>query len=275
MAQRPRRYEPTWPTGRENSPSRLPADGPASAAATGSASPAAEGPSSDSLPGPATARRPMSANGGSAPGTTIGCTTCTMEEVGKEVKATPGTRKDRCEEEDGGGAETSHFHPISIPIPNIKGPARRVFGVFFGTTERDLNGDRRASRRLPAYFRPRAGTRSVTWVGIEPGTSRSRAERATDCATRPRVFFSYQCQKTYMSPSGSRQEPARDLTAARPNCKSRSAPYHTPHGSRRATDRAPDGSLTETGRKIRRTLGVMTPVGVYAEDMPNGRRFKN
>ncbi|KAI8489507.1 hypothetical protein Bbelb_326740 [Branchiostoma belcheri] len=69
-------------------------------------------------------------------------------------------------------------------------------------------------------------------------------------------------------------EPARDLTAARPNCKSRSAPYHTPHGSRRATDRAPDGSLTETGRKIRRTLGVMTPAGVYAEDMPNGRRFK-
>ncbi|KAI8494170.1 hypothetical protein Bbelb_279300, partial [Branchiostoma belcheri] len=77
------------------------------------------------------------------------------------------------------------------------------------------------------------------------------------------LFFSYQCQKTYM-----------DLTAARPNCKSRSAPYHTPHGSRRATDRAPDGSLTETGRKIRRTLGVMTPAGVYAEDMPNGRRFK-
>ncbi|KAI8495332.1 peptide receptor 1 [Branchiostoma belcheri] len=81
-------------------------------------------------------------------------------------------------------------------------------------------------------------------------------------------------QKHERSPSGSRQEPARDLTAARPNCKSRSAPYHTPHGSRRATDRAPDGSLTETGRKIRRTLGVMTPTGVYAEDMPNGRRFK-
>ncbi|KAI8517682.1 hypothetical protein Bbelb_036990 [Branchiostoma belcheri] len=91
------------------------------------------------------------------------------------------------------------------------------------------------------------------------------------------------------------KEPARDLTAARPNCKSRSAPYHTPHGSRRATDRAPDGSLTETGRKtadrstsrprqgavkehsivtltVRRTLGVMTPAGVYAEDMPNGRQ---
>ncbi|KAI8487737.1 hypothetical protein Bbelb_344750 [Branchiostoma belcheri] len=81
-------------------------------------------------------------------------------------------------------------------------------------------------------------------------------------------------QKHERSPSGSRQEPARDLTAARPNCKSRSAPYHTPHGSRRATDRAPDGSLTETGRKIRRTLGVMAPAGVYAEDMPNGRRFK-
>ncbi|KAI8495373.1 hypothetical protein Bbelb_268280 [Branchiostoma belcheri] len=71
------------------------------------------------------------------------------------------------------------------------------------------------------------------------------------------------------------EEPARDLTAARPNCKSRSTPYHTPHGSRRATDRAPDGSLTETGRKIRRTLGVMTPAGVYTEDMPNGRRFKS
>ncbi|KAI8480737.1 hypothetical protein Bbelb_415300 [Branchiostoma belcheri] len=82
-------------------------------------------------------------------------------------------------------------------------------------------------------------------------------------------------QKHEKSPSGSRQEPARDLTAARPNCKSRSAPYHTPHGSRRATDRAPDGSLTETGRKIRRTLGVMTPAGVYTEDMPNGRRFKS
>ncbi|KAI8495101.1 hypothetical protein Bbelb_270870 [Branchiostoma belcheri] len=97
--------------------------------------------------------------------------------------------------------------------------------------------------------------------------------------------------------NGRFSEPARDLTAARPNCKSRSAPYHTPHGSRRATDRAPDGSLTETGRKtagrstsrprqgavkehlivtltVRRTLGVMTPAGVYTEDMPNGRRFK-
>ncbi|KAI8513783.1 hypothetical protein Bbelb_081070 [Branchiostoma belcheri] len=83
------------------------------------------------------------------------------------------------------------------------------------------------------------------------------------------------CSKNKRSPSGSRQEPARDLTAARPNCKSRSAPYHRPHGSRRATDRAPDWSLTETGRKIRRTLGVMTPAGVYAEDMPNGRSFKS
>ncbi|KAI8506960.1 hypothetical protein Bbelb_153990 [Branchiostoma belcheri] len=98
------------------------------------------------------------------------------------------------------------------------------------------------------------------------------------------------------SPSGSPLDPARDLAAARPNCKSRSAPYHTPHGSRRETGRAPDGSLTETGRQGdqnttrprqgavkehlivtltgRRTLGVMTPAGVYAEDIPNGRRFK-
>ncbi|KAI8518824.1 hypothetical protein Bbelb_020810 [Branchiostoma belcheri] len=76
---------------------------------------------------------------------------------------------------------------------------------------------------------------------------------------------------------GSSLDPARDLTAARPNCKSRSAPYRKPHGSRRETDRAPDGSLTETGRQgdqNRCTLGVMTPAGVYTEDMPNGRRFK-
>ncbi|KAI8492042.1 hypothetical protein Bbelb_304150 [Branchiostoma belcheri] len=58
-----------------------------------------------------------------------------------------------------------------------------------------------------------------------------------------------------------------DLTATRPNCKSRSEPYRKPHGSRRETDRTPDGSL-------RRTLGVMTPAGVYTEDIPNGRRFK-
>ncbi|KAI8486032.1 hypothetical protein Bbelb_361320 [Branchiostoma belcheri] len=76
---------------------------------------------------------------------------------------------------------------------------------------------------------------------------------------------------------GTSLDPARDLTAARPKCKSRSAPYRKPHGSRRETDRAPDGSLTETGRQghqNRRTLGVMTPAGVYTEDMPNGRRFK-
>ncbi|KAI8515761.1 hypothetical protein Bbelb_065740 [Branchiostoma belcheri] len=80
------------------------------------------------------------------------------------------------------------------------------------------------------------------------------------------------------SPSGSPLDAARDLVAARPNFKSRSTPYHTPHGSRRETGQAPDGSLTETGRQgdqNRRTLGVMTPAGVYAEDMPNGRRFKS
>ncbi|KAI8493878.1 hypothetical protein Bbelb_282250 [Branchiostoma belcheri] len=76
---------------------------------------------------------------------------------------------------------------------------------------------------------------------------------------------------------GSSLDPARDLIAARPNCKSRSAPYRKPHGSRRETDRAPGGSLTEDGRQgdqNRRTLGAMTPAGVYAEDMPNGHRFK-
>ncbi|KAI8480620.1 hypothetical protein Bbelb_416320 [Branchiostoma belcheri] len=79
------------------------------------------------------------------------------------------------------------------------------------------------------------------------------------------------------------------------DCKSRSEPYRKPHGSRRETDRAPDGSLTETGRQGdqnttrprqgavkehfivtltgRRTHGVMTPAGVYTENMPNGRRF--
>ncbi|KAI8499045.1 carbohydrate binding [Branchiostoma belcheri] len=73
---------------------------------------------------------------------------------------------------------------------------------------------------------------------------------------------------------GSSLDPARDLTAARPNCKSQSAPYRKPHGSRRETDRAPNGSLTETGRQgdqNRRTLGVMTPASVYTEDMPNRR----
>ncbi|KAI8479512.1 hypothetical protein Bbelb_427730 [Branchiostoma belcheri] len=81
----------------------------------------------------------------------------------------------------------------------------------------------------------------------------------------------------YMDAPGSSLDPARDLTATRPNCKSRSEPYRKPHGSRRETDRAPDGSLTETGRQgdqNRRTLGVMTRAGVYTEDMPNGRRFK-
>ncbi|KAI8499818.1 hypothetical protein Bbelb_221350 [Branchiostoma belcheri] len=84
-------------------------------------------------------------------------------------------------------------------------------------------------------------------------------------------------------------DPAMDLTATRPNCKSRSAPYRKPHGSRRETNRAPDGSRrpehnqAPTGSRKgtfncdpdnRRTLGVMTPAGVYTEDMPNGRRFK-
>ncbi|KAI8510674.1 hypothetical protein Bbelb_115900 [Branchiostoma belcheri] len=83
------------------------------------------------------------------------------------------------------------------------------------------------------------------------------------------VNGSRQCSAYICTCSKTREEPVGIPPGTR-----RSAPYHTPHGSRRATDRAPDGSLTETGRKIRRTLGVMTPAGVYAEDMPNGRRFK-
>ncbi|KAI8516696.1 hypothetical protein Bbelb_052770 [Branchiostoma belcheri] len=39
------------------------------------------------------------------------------------------------------------------------------------------------------------------------------------------------------------------IAAAQPDCKSRSTPYRTPHGSRRETDRASDRSLTETGRQ--------------------------
>ncbi|KAI8519526.1 hypothetical protein Bbelb_027830 [Branchiostoma belcheri] len=50
------------------------------------------------------------------------------------------------------------------------------------------------------------------------------------------------------------------------------------NGKECRSDRPPwDGSLAETGRQgdeSRRTLGVMTPAGVYTEDMPNGRRFK-
>ncbi|KAI8514082.1 hypothetical protein Bbelb_084060 [Branchiostoma belcheri] len=139
-------------------------------------------------------------------------------------------------------------------------------------------------------------TRPETCIGLSGPTPRRLPPNA--------ALIYVPAQKHERSPSGSRQEPARDLTAARPNCKSRSAPYRKPHGSRRATDRAPDGSLTETGRKslrilmraagrstsrprqgavkehlivtltVRRTLGVMTPAGVYTEDMPNGRRFK-
>ncbi|KAI8478546.1 hypothetical protein Bbelb_437250, partial [Branchiostoma belcheri] len=89
------------------------------------------------------------------------------------------------------------------------------------------------------------------------------------------LFFSYQCQKTYMSPSGSRQEPARDLTAARPNCKSRSAPYHTPHGSRRATDRAPDGygfpgEVTAYGGSSRDYSAGGAPGTVFIKDNLSG-----
>ncbi|KAI8480732.1 hypothetical protein Bbelb_415250 [Branchiostoma belcheri] len=51
-------------------------------------------------------------------------------------------------------------------------------------------------------------------------------------------------------PPGSPLDPARDPVAARPDCICRSAPYRTPHKSRRETDRASDGW---------RTLGVMTP----------------
>ncbi|KAI8485688.1 hypothetical protein Bbelb_365220 [Branchiostoma belcheri] len=58
---------------------------------------------------------------------------------------------------------------------------------------------------------------------------------------------------------GSSQDPARDLTAVRPNCKSRSAPYRKPHGSRRETDRAPDGSLTEAGSQGDQNRPASTP----------------
>ncbi|KAI8496766.1 hypothetical protein Bbelb_254210 [Branchiostoma belcheri] len=65
-------------------------------------------------------------------------------------------------------------------------------------------------------------------------------------------------------PPGLPLDPARGPVAARPECKSRSAPFRIPHGSRRETDRAPDG---------RRTLGFMTPAGFYTENMPNRPRF--
>ncbi|KAI8506398.1 hypothetical protein Bbelb_158250 [Branchiostoma belcheri] len=82
------------------------------------------------------------------------------------------------------------------------------------------------------------------------------------------------------------QDPVRDPVAARPECKSRSAPYRILYGSTRKTDRAPDGSLTETGQAASAprqgavkehlivtltaggTLGFMTPACVYTENMP-------
>ncbi|KAI8510919.1 hypothetical protein Bbelb_118350 [Branchiostoma belcheri] len=142
------------------------------------------------------------------------------------------------------------------------------------------------------------------------GESAKRTLRGKTRVASPNSNAAAAAQVCEEEPVGIPLDPARDLTAARPNCKSRSAPYHTPYGSRRETDRVPDGSLTETGRQgdqkfmninyktpqrrpehnqaptgsrkrtfncdpdSRRTLGVMTPTGVYAEDMPNGRRFK-
>ncbi|KAI8506630.1 hypothetical protein Bbelb_160570 [Branchiostoma belcheri] len=65
---------------------------------------------------------------------------------------------------------------------------------------------------------------------------------------------------------GSPLDPARDPVAALPEFKNQSAraPYCIPHGSRQETDRAPDG---------RRTLGFMTPAGIYTENMPSRPRF--
>ncbi|KAI8514536.1 Transient receptor putative cation channel sub M member 2 [Branchiostoma belcheri] len=84
-------------------------------------------------------------------------------------------------------------------------------------------------------------------------------------------------------PKGSTLNPAKDPKAARPECKSRSAPYRIPHGSRRETERAPDWSLAETVKGTKRsrigtfdcdpdslrTLGFMTPAGVYTGNMPS------
>ncbi|KAI8496699.1 hypothetical protein Bbelb_253540 [Branchiostoma belcheri] len=59
-------------------------------------------------------------------------------------------------------------------------------------------------------------------------------------------------------PPGLPLDPARDPVAARPECKSRSAPYRVPHGSTLETDWAPDGSLTETCRQ-RSRKGTFNP----------------
>ncbi|KAI8514216.1 hypothetical protein Bbelb_085400 [Branchiostoma belcheri] len=174
-----------------------------------------------------------------------------------------------------------------------KGPARRVFDVFFGTTGRDLDGDRRASRRLPAYFWPRA----VAESSLKPRSQFKKGARSA--RVRP-VFRHYR--------TGPGRRPAGFPTAV----ECRRASRKTAETIARETDRAPDGSLTdlETGRQgdqkfmninykapqrrpehnqaptgnrkrtfncdpdSRRTLGFMTQAGVYAEDMPNGRRFK-
>ncbi|KAI8507278.1 hypothetical protein Bbelb_146580 [Branchiostoma belcheri] len=160
--------------------------------------------------------------------------------------------------------------PLSISrggaLENFLGKKLKSLRAPFGEIRRSdavtsLPGTRRAAEQAPAYgYDVTCADQCIRCKELPRHTSCVTFATHQFCLP---LFFSYQCQKTYL-----------DLTAARPNCKSRSAPYHTPHGSRRATDRPPDGSLTETGRKIRRTLGAMTPAGVYAEDMPNGRRFK-
>ncbi|KAI8514416.1 hypothetical protein Bbelb_087400 [Branchiostoma belcheri] len=128
MAQRPRRYEPTWPTCRENNPSRLPRRRPHLSRRHRERKPCRRRPQF---------RLAWSRNSQATYVSQRGLRARHHHRMhymhhvprgggGKEVKGTPGTRKDRCEEEDGGGAETSHFHPISIPISNIAVPGPQI-----------------------------------------------------------------------------------------------------------------------------------------------------
>ncbi|KAI8507138.1 hypothetical protein Bbelb_155770 [Branchiostoma belcheri] len=69
------------------------------------------------------------------------------------------------------------------------------------------------------------------------------------------LFFSYQCQKTYI-----RQCSAYICTCS----KTREEPVGIPQGTRQGTDSCPAELLEPVG----------TLLHVYAEDMPNGCRFK-
>ncbi|KAI8491416.1 hypothetical protein Bbelb_310490 [Branchiostoma belcheri] len=104
----------------------------------------------------------------------------------------------------------------------------------------ELPGDVRTE--VTASPPERVGTTAQLPAGVTPQEVKDLQSTGTQFAPEWRSAFS----KESLGQSTDEDQSDWNLTAARPNCKSRSAPYRKPHRSRRETDRAPDGSLTET-----------------------------